>query len=294
MYFSLHIVQQICDFTNLYAEDHIHETKTYKWTTLAPDEFYHYLSIIIYMGIVPISRLDKFWSKKSIYSFPFPRCLMSLKRFKTINAFLHIVNPRAEGDKANRLRKVDFLVEHFKTMCKESYIPSKYVSVDERMVKSKGRSGIRQYIKNKPVKFGIKVWVLAESSTGYTIDFDIYTGGKGKGKGKKTVERGKGLGYQVVMKLCESLRKDGYHVYFDNFFTTGPLLDDLSKKGFCACGTTQKGRLGYPEIFKGSEKEWNKVSQITLERDLYAKSCIFNTFGLILVKFSLATITLIE
>ena len=67
-------------------------------------------------------------------------------------------------------------------MCKELYIPHQNVSVDERMVKSKGRSGIRQYIKNKPVKFGIKIWVLAESKTGYTVDFDIYTGAKGKGK----------------------------------------------------------------------------------------------------------------
>ena len=28
----------------------------------------------------------------------------------------------------------------------------------------------------KPVKFGQKQWVLAESLNGYTYDFDIYTG----------------------------------------------------------------------------------------------------------------------
>ena len=112
-------------------------------------------------------------------------------------------------------------MDHFKKTCKELYVPSKNVSVDERMVKSKGRSGIRKYIKNKPTKFGIKIWVLAESNTGYTVDFDIYTGAKGKNK--QTYERGKGLGYQVVMSLCDALRNDGYHIYFDNFFTTGPL-----------------------------------------------------------------------
>ena len=63
------------------------------------------------------------------------------------------------------------------------------------------------------------MWVLAESTTGYTVDFEVYTGAKGKQK--KSFERGKGLGYQVVTSLCQSLRNEGYHVYFDNFFTTG-------------------------------------------------------------------------
>ena len=46
------------------------------------------------------------------------------------------------------------------------------------MVKSKNRSGIHQYIKNKSVEFGIKLWVLAEADTGYTCDFNVYAGGK--------------------------------------------------------------------------------------------------------------------
>ena len=120
MYFSLYIVQQICDFTNAYADAPIDEKRSYKWTAITPDEFYHYLSIIIFVGIVPISRLDKLWSKLSIYSFPFPRCLMSFKRFKAINSFLHIVNPNSEGDKQNRLRKVDSLVDQLVASTGES------------------------------------------------------------------------------------------------------------------------------------------------------------------------------
>ena len=259
LFFTLEIVIKICDFTNLYAQIHRDEKISYEWTDMTPDEFYSYLGLIIYMGLVPISSLEVFWSQDELYRFPFPQSVMSLQRFKAINSNLHVVDPETDKDKKNKLRKVAFLVEHFKKTCKELYIPSQSVSVDERMVKSKGRSGIRQYIKNKPTKFGIKVWVLAESNTGYTVDFDIYTGAKGKTKQK--FERGKGLGYQVVMGLCEALRKDGYHIYFDNFFTSGPLLDDLKKKGFLACGTTQKSRLGYPLQFKGTDAAWNKKSK---------------------------------
>ena len=53
------------------------------------------------------------------------------------------------------------------------------------MVKSKHRSGIRQYIRNKPTKWGIKMWVLADSSNAYTYDFDVYNG---KAAGRKVSE----------------------------------------------------------------------------------------------------------
>ena len=66
------------------------------------------------------------------------------------------------------------------------------------MVRSRHRSGIRQYIKDKPTKWGIKLWVLADSSNGYTIDFDIYIG---RDAGRDVSAHG--LGYDVVMKLMQ-------------------------------------------------------------------------------------------
>ena len=50
------------------------------------------------------------------------------------------------------------------------------MAIDERMVKSLHKSGIRQYIKDKPVKRGINLWVLGDSSNGCTVDFNIYIG----------------------------------------------------------------------------------------------------------------------
>ena len=38
------------------------------------------------------------------------------------------------------------------------------VSIDERMVKSKGRSGMRQFMPDKPVRFGFKLWVMADAT----------------------------------------------------------------------------------------------------------------------------------
>ena len=46
----------------------------------------------------------------------------------------------------------------FVNTCKELYQPYQNISIDERMAKSKGRSGIKQDIKNKPTSWGIKLW----------------------------------------------------------------------------------------------------------------------------------------
>ena len=66
------------------------------------------------------------------------------------------------------------------------------------MVKSRHRSGIRQYIRDKPTKWGIKLWVLADSSNGYTINFNMYIG---KSAGRTVSEHG--LGYFTIrVTIC--------------------------------------------------------------------------------------------
>lgn len=63
---------------------------------------------------------------------------------------IHISDPSADaGD--NKLFKIQQLVDHICSISKELYQAEVNISVDERMVKSKARSGIRQFIANKPV-----------------------------------------------------------------------------------------------------------------------------------------------
>jgi hypothetical protein len=118
------------------------------------------------------------------------------------------------------------------------------------MVKSKGRSGMRQYMKDKPVKFGFKLWVLADSATGYTIDFNIYTG-------RREAASDHGLGHDVVFKLIDSLKGEGFCVYFDNFYTSPQLLNSLKERGFLACGTCRENRRGFPAAMLDSDT-WKK------------------------------------
>ncbi|CAH2109332.1 unnamed protein product [Euphydryas editha] len=87
-------------------------------------------------------------------------------------------------------------------------------SIDECMVKFKGRSSLKQFLPNKPVKRGFKIWARCDSQTGYLFEFEIYTGNKGN-------EAETGLGESVVKDLSQKLideKLENVHVTFDNFF----------------------------------------------------------------------------
>lgn len=75
------------------------------------------------------------------------------------------------------------------------------MSVDEAMIPFKGQSSLKQYMPKKPVKRGIKVWVISDATNGFVSQFEVYTGKKGD-----TVE--KNLGARVVdtnTSLCEHI-----------------------------------------------------------------------------------------
>ena len=191
----------------------------------------------------------RYWSTKSLYNGLWAREFMGRDRFKALMAMLHIVDPLAENEK-EKLSKISTFADSFKEQCKSIYQPTQHVAVDERLVKSKHRSGIRQFIANKPAKFGLKLSVLADSSNGYTYDFDVYTG-----KHSAPPTHKNGLGYSVVMRLCEPLLNQGYHVFFDNFYTSVALVKDLWALETPSCGTVNRNRKGFPESLKNG-KAW--------------------------------------
>ncbi|XP_071318657.1 piggyBac transposable element-derived protein 4-like [Trachinotus anak] len=123
--------------------------------------------------------------------------------------------------------------------CKAIYHPRQHLAVDERMVGTKARLSIKQYMKAKPTKWGLKFFVLADMN-GYTIDFMLYTG-------KSKWASGKGLSFDVVAGLAnKDYLGSGYTIYMDNFYTSPLLFRHLRQQGFGACGTYRQGRVGVP------------------------------------------------
>ena len=90
------------------------------------------------------------------------------------------------------------------------YNPERHLSIDEMMIGTRCRIAFLQYLPNKPTKFGIKVWVIAEAKTGYVLGFQIYTGASQD-------DQSKGLAYRVVMDLIEPFVGKEHSLYIDKF-----------------------------------------------------------------------------
>ncbi len=127
-----------------------------------------------------------------------------------------------------------------------AYYPDRELSVDETIIPFKGHTRMKVYKPNKPHKWGLNCWNLAEAKTGYIWNSELY-------KGKRSNETEVGLYTTVVTNLCEPMYDHGHHVYMDNLFSSPQLYNCLGEHGVGACGTLRINGIGTPEQIKKSK-----------------------------------------
>nr|CAH7741965.1 unnamed protein product [Callosobruchus chinensis] len=116
-------------------------------------------------------------------------------------------------------------------------------SVDESMVPYYGGHGSKQFIRGKPIRWGYKIWV-GTTSKGYIEWFEPY-------QGCTTIISEKyrplGLGASIVLQFSDIMQVQNggapFHIFCDNFFTSLPLLTELSNRGMKYTGTVRENRL---------------------------------------------------
>ena len=126
------------------------------------------------MGVLQLpDRADYFRKAKWLFETSFSR-VFSRTRFFQIWRYFHL-NP-VEHEQVllpngmrDRLYKLRFMISHLNQQFGSKYLCHGTASIDESMVKYKGRLAFQQYMPAKPIKWGIKVWALAESTTGYMM-----------------------------------------------------------------------------------------------------------------------------
>jgi len=131
-------------------------------------------------------------------------------------------------------------VERFATKCRSSYKSGAFVTVDEQLVTFRGRCPFKMFIPNKPGKYGIKIWVLADSHNSYCCNLQVYTGRRGN-------DREIGQGSRVVLELTEHLSNTGRHITGDNFFTNLVLVRSLLSRQLTYNGTLRKNKGEIPK-----------------------------------------------
>ncbi|XP_045194304.1 piggyBac transposable element-derived protein 4-like [Mercenaria mercenaria] len=169
--------------------------------------------------------------------------VMTCNRYQKLNQYLHVsdraTEPARNQPGYDRLYKVRPIIRHVSANFLDRYTLSREVAVDEAMVRYTGKLSFKQYMPAKPIKRGVKIWMACASNTAYLSRFDIYLG-------RNNNQTEHGLGYNVVRKLTDNLHGSNRHIYFDNFFTGIPLMQDLLQDGLYGCGTVRTNRKGFP------------------------------------------------
>ena len=110
---------------------------------------------------------------------------------------------------------------------------------------------MKQFMRAKIIKWGYKIWKLCDSSSGYTLNSDVYTGASDQ-------KPEQGLAYTVVMKMMEGYLDKNHVIILDNYYTSVPLLKDLLDRSTYACGTIRLKRKFLPEEY-GNLKDLARV-----------------------------------
>lgn len=242
--FPHELINLIVEQTNLYAKQ-----MQSKQAPVTKDELFIFIGINILMGVKKLPSYRDYWSANTQLHDSYVASLMTVNRFGFFLSHLHINDnmkePKREDPTYDKLYKLRPMLDKLGETYKNCWKPGKYQSVDESMIKFKGRSSMKQYMPQKPIKRGFKAWIRSDES-GYVCEFQIYTG--------KTKNTEKQLGLRVVKDLTRDLIGGNHHVYFDNFFTSVDLLIYLKENQIFACGTVRKNRSRLPKNEKSDKK----------------------------------------
>lgn len=258
MFFHRAAVTTLCANTNRNAAKNLAAGRKFAWTELTEAELYRYVGLTLYMGILKLPKVRDFWRANSIFHVQFPAAVMSRDRFLAISWNIHLSSPaedalndsRKGSDAYDCLHRVRPLYDSLRAACRLAYHPQQHLTVNERLLAVQARSSPTQFAKRKATRWGLKLFVLSDC-TGYTVDFNIYTG-------RSALLTGRGLSFDAVMSLVnKSYLGSGYHVYCDSFYTSPVLFLHLYDLGFGACGTFRDTRVGIP---KGSANALTKRS----------------------------------
>lgn len=253
-YFTDFLYQLMAENTNLYAVQ--------KATRFAPtniEELKTFVGIHILMGNLHYPRVKFYWDPQLNISQISQA--MPINRFYSLRTNLHFVDVESEDiNKNDRFWKVRPLFDVIRTRCLALPLET-YLSIDEQMVPFKGHLNVKQYVRNKPNPWGVKIYALCGVS-GTLFDFILYQGSTTEVD--KGDQENLGLGAAMVMKLSERIDQRNVQLYFDNYFSNYQLLQYLRQKNIYATCTARVDRFNHPPFT--ADNELKKKGRGTMEQ----------------------------
>ncbi|XP_043232535.1 piggyBac transposable element-derived protein 3-like [Amphibalanus amphitrite] len=262
-FFSEQMVRHIAYQTNLYATQKDVNT-TFSTTD---DEIVNFVAVLLYMGVMEAPSLEDYWSMK--LRVPQVAEVMSSKRFRLLRRTLHFNDNSRAGGSVDRFFKIRPLFSFINTSF-QSVPQTSRQSIDEVMVGYKGKTAgnLRQYIRNKPDKWGFKLFSRA-SEDGFVHDMVLYQGKttlRSHGVTMTSAEEAMGVTSQIVAALVSTMNLSSTTVVFaDNYFTSLELVRYLQGKGCRYTGTARDNRIGKPPLKSVKDMEKKSVPRGSID-----------------------------
>lgn len=265
-FFSNELLNLLVSETNLYAS-----SKGFHGIPFNEEEIYCFVGILLFSGYHKLPRKRMFWNTDADCNVEMVRNAMRRNRFDEAMRYIHLVdNNKIDGtDKLFKVRPLfDIINKNFKKIP-----PQKNVSVDESIIPYYGHHGCKQFIRGKPIRFGFKLWCLADTS-GFLQHAEPYAGAH-----TKIDATGLGQGADVVLGLAQkSDLAVGSKLFFDNFFTSEKLMKKLTERGLGGTGTLRENRVNYQTLPLQDKRSFS--------REVRGKSQIISNGKLNLVRWN--------
>ncbi|UYV68686.1 PGBD5 [Cordylochernes scorpioides] len=255
LFFTENIFKSIKEETNRYARSIIdRESKKgplkphgmlAKWKAVSVAQIKLFFCVIIHMSLVKKPGMKDYWSTHGFLKNAFCQSInMPRTLFMRILSMLHLNDNSKyiEYGKPghDRLFKIRPVLESLIYSFGNAYTPQQNLTIDEAMCPFRGHVGFRVYIKGKPHKYGIKIFQICEAVSGYAYNLDIYTGKDSEQPEHNSIPN-------LVDRLAKRFYGQGYHIYFDRWFSSPELFDKLWEKKTLAVGTVMPSRKTMPK-----------------------------------------------
>jgi len=149
---------------------------------------------------------------------------------------------RAQQRADDKLAPIRNIYDKFVAACEANCSPGTGCTVDKSLHGFRGMCTFKQYIPNKPSKYGISAYVLADSKTFYSVSSKIYTEAG-------THAPGLPVPTQAVLDLVPSVSGTNRNITTDNYYTSVPLAMELKSRKLTLVGTIKKNKACIPPSF---------------------------------------------
>lgn len=132
----------------------------YEYKDITKSELLAYYGLMIAMGLNKDNKkpLHDLWKYDDLMTGSIYNLVISRDRFVVIHKFIRFDDESTTNDrrKNDKLAKVSEIIDLFNENCINAMNIGESVTVDEQLLKLFSRFGFRQYIPDKPAKYGIK------------------------------------------------------------------------------------------------------------------------------------------